>query len=290
MRSDRRKNAATLAVVVLVCLAALGGLFVMQEMLARREQRILNRSESIPIVSGEGREAAGSRKTELTPKELVSALKSMESQSGEEAHEPFGNQLSMKDAIEKGTVWLREFYGRYAGVEEEFDSFKKISAVLVAKPEDEKNELNSYWEISYNTNYWEITLWLNAVTGQVLRAVLTSRDVQMSSFYYVDKFLKNYGKSFSLKAKNKISSLYIDGDDRNIYAQPMNHGIYLVFTDADFMVSDRQDGKTGWKVGTVREVYLCTKLPGEYQGAYGGTEYSTIGKSATDSSASNETR
>ena len=80
MRSDRRKNAATLAVVVLVCLAALGGLFVMQEMLARREQRILNRSESIPIISGEGREAAGSRKTELTPKELVSALKSMESQ------------------------------------------------------------------------------------------------------------------------------------------------------------------------------------------------------------------
>ena len=77
----------------------------------------MSQSGKIPVTGTELTEADRSPRAELTRDELMQVLESMESPADERPHEPFGQQLSMKEAIEKGDEWMEHFFGKYTGGE-----------------------------------------------------------------------------------------------------------------------------------------------------------------------------
>ena len=261
-----RRRILTAVVVLISCIIAFGGFYVMKKLLLQKEESLLSQSGTIPVTGTELTEADSSPRAELTRDELIQVLKSMESPREEKPHEPFGQQLSMKEAIEKGDQWMEQFYGKYAGKKYEGKGLY-VSGVLCDKgPEIQKgtidDELYSYWIVEYIVKNAEVTLFLNSVTGQVLRAKIMSYERIADGKDSVDRegLLGSYVESFALKVKPDIKK---KGDMRYV---KLGKGLYAILSERQIGVvyshsNSYADTKTYDGLGgTAWTLYVSTEL------------------------------
>lgn len=129
-----RNRVMTTLGILLSCTLAFNGFFMMQRLLGEKEENVLSQKGTIPVVEADRKGTKFFPKTKLKKEELIQVLKSMESRADEEPHDPFGQELSMKQAIAKGKQWMVQFYGKYIGtMADEFETFEKITATLCKK-------------------------------------------------------------------------------------------------------------------------------------------------------------
>lgn len=217
--------------VMLACGAALVGLFFMREFLEKKQNDILSQKGTVLAADYDENNSQNKvvPQTRLSEEELQQILMKIESTVKEEPQEPFGRQLSMKEAIVKGEQWLNKFYENVKDTITEFpNKYEEITATLCKKQMDVgesilQDDLYGYWTITYRAENVEVTLLLNAVTGQVLRAnmVFFHSGVDFSTISE-EKILNSYADSFSLKRASVIqregqtATLSLDND--NLYA------------------------------------------------------------------------
>ena len=258
MRLNRR-DILTAVVVLSSCILSFGGFFVMQELLAQKERVILSQTDTFPVIVDNGMESDDTPKTELSQEELWQVLKSMEGTASEELHEPFGRQISMKEAIERGKIWIKDFCAGFTDIEEEqFEAYEKITAVLYKKDPAMgssaiSDELCSYWQVEYIMEHMEIHLCLNAVTGQALQVKIRLAD-QKTDDIHIEELLKFYGETFSLNLESGVKR------NNNLNYLSTENGIYVVFSEADFKISEQRETVRLNQSGTIWNLYLSTEL------------------------------
>lgn len=228
-----RNRILTISGILLSCMLACVGFFLMQELLLQKQEKVLSQTGIVPAVAEEWKRVESPSKSELSQEELMLVLTNMESSADEEPHEPFGQQLSMKEAIDIGIEWLEEFYIKYVvNVKyQELGTYEKATATLCKKEfgteqHDLSEELFSYWTVKYNVKDMKAELILNAVTGQVLRVKLSdvSDELGESNLLSIneEELLIGYAKAFSMdtnllvKRGERTIVLWAEGSEMNV--------------------------------------------------------------------------
>lgn len=169
--------------ILLAFTIAFGGIFALWSRLERERAELLSEggeveipvrtqskvSQSIGVVDVE------MKAVELTGEELLQAMSCLESTSEKYAHEPMPGQLSMTEAVQSAMGWLGDFLLPHLGREEAIPKEYQLSCYLWAGSDEENRGkssdlLSGYWEVSLAGEEMESVLFLNAVTGQVLKA------------------------------------------------------------------------------------------------------------------------
>ncbi len=247
-----KSRVITILGVLLSCVLAYGGFFIMQDLLAQKQEKVLSKTSMIPMVSADNKNGKTIRQSKLSKKELREVLTSRQF-NYDEPHEPFGYQLTMTEALNKAQEWLDQFCGKYIPlVEGEFYNLNKVTAGLSEKKISEADDtvskdLYSDWEVTYDFKEMNITLFLNAVTGQVLEAriELNTTDNNMPSFDFdTEELLKDYAASFNLKAKS------IQLQNESFQYMVMEEGLYIFFLQNAIKLNDQS------KV----ELHLCIRV------------------------------
>lgn len=160
---------------------ALGGLFLVQDGLAREKESLLQGSGLVGItVQAEPAAAAEMEVVQnspvnLTEEDLIRVVRDMESGGEIYPHEPGQDQLSMSQAITCGREWIETFFMPYMGKTdyrmEEYKADCFLWSLREKEGEEEKDPIFSYWTINFEVQgLAEVGLTLNAASGQVLIA------------------------------------------------------------------------------------------------------------------------
>ena len=150
--------------------------------------------------------------TDLSQEELRRAVLCLESASEKYPHEPVPGQLSMTEATQSGMVWLGDFLLPRLDREGMIPKEYRLSCYLWADSQAEAGEgaadpLSGYWEVSFAGEELDAVLFLNAVTGQVLRAwiALPYPEGEHPDEERLTELLEDYADSFGVEAGYAIS-------------------------------------------------------------------------------------
>ncbi len=185
-----KRNIYTAIGMVLSLGLAFGGWNVTKALLVRKENALFSSTGAIKInmpAAEQGdidnrpdEEAEEPIREKLTEDEMIKVLRNWESGESEWPHEPMGEQINMEQAIDAGEMWLSAF-SELGVIPEELRTYEydKISAVLCEKqPGDERTQVlelfYSYWTVSFSNKKMKAELTINAVTGQIWKAVIYS--------------------------------------------------------------------------------------------------------------------
>lgn len=120
------------------------------------------------------------------------------------SHQPFENQLSMKEAIQISKSTIIKFVQNgiildINDIEKRIENEKNYSSSLSTKVDNtiQLNPLYSLWFIKYDDDKLHIYLYLNAVTGDVLRLVVTEE-------------IENSQQNLNVKSQEEILNLYLE--------------------------------------------------------------------------------
>lgn len=257
-----KKWILTISGILVSCVFTFTGFWGMQELLVQKQEKVLSQTGMVPAIAVDWQGTDSSSKTELSKEELAQILRNLESTAEEEPHEPFGNQLTMKKAIEKGKEWMKDFYKNYIGIGyEEFETYEKVTAVLCEKKRHTADDtiadgLYSYWTVEYIVKDIEVELVLNSVTGQVLRVKVTSYipDKDFLSLN-VEKLFRRYAEAFLLDTDSAVKK-----EGNTIYVSAEDSSIYIVLRTDSIKIS--QVDKTGEtrEISNTLELLLSTKI------------------------------
>lgn len=196
--------------------AALGGLLLVQNRLAREEADLLRSGGVIRTAArSEDAEAESPGETEiartrLTEAQLIEVVELLEHSSEIYPHEPKQGQLSMAEAIECGKNWLEDFciphFENSASSSREYRANCYLWSPL--EEEGDGNDiLSSFWSMHLSSQGIDAVLILNAVSGQVLNAsVSCSSPLECQNDGEPLTFLQDYADSFGLEASELILS------------------------------------------------------------------------------------
>lgn len=277
---NRKKFAAVIGVLA-VCAVAFGGLIFMRRVLEQRQESLLSQTGTIAAenISGEKNEAAVTQ-TELSLDELKEILTCLEYGSQEELQEPSGNQISMKAAITKGQQWIDIFCQE--NIDEPFaapKTYGKITATLCRKYFDTGSTVDwhtediwaddtwsddhlCYWKMEYHASDTVIALWLNAVTGQVLRAKIVSYEPEVDfSSSDREKILISYADSFALKGKYSIGREEIKDCATSKALCFEEKELYAILDTDRIILNSSYDGKESEACMNILDLYLSTEYP-----------------------------
>lgn len=279
---NKKKFTAVIGVLA-VCAVALGGLMLMRRVLEQRQERLLSQTGTIAAenASDEKNEAAATQ-TELSLDELKEILICLEYGSQEELQEPSGNQISMKTAITKGQQWINTFCQE--NIEESFEvpkTYGKITATLCRKYFDTGSTVDwykediwadtddtlsddalCYWKMEYHASDTIIALWLNAVTGQVLRAKIVSYEPEADfSSSDREKILISYADSFALKGKYSLGREEIKDCATSKALCFEEKELYAILDTDRIILNSSYDGKESEACMNTLDLYLSTEYP-----------------------------
>lgn len=186
---------------------AFGGVFLVQGSLTMEEKKLLSGGglvelyQAVTVDTEEGKDISVPRL--LTEEELVQVIKVLERGEEIRPHEPGQEQLSMIEAIECGRTWMEDFLTPHLGVSDSILRGYKVSCYLwmpeTEEADAEESPWLSCWTISFGNQYFETRLILNAVSGQVLDASVSSTlPVEYQDREHLMTFLEDYAFSFGL--------------------------------------------------------------------------------------------
>lgn len=243
-----------LGIVIALCLA-LGGLTLMDYLLKEKRERYLSASGGLDQ-TGLSLEPSksNSEQTILSKEELKQVLSAMRGR--EVPHEPLEGQLSMEQAIELGKEWVREYCLEDLGLlSDDEQKYHRMDARLCRRQGTDSMEnpniLYSYWMVSLTSREIRADLVMNAVTGQVLDARLTSytiraeqdgvsyESVAVLSDEAIWKLLERYIASFGLKMGRSIlmdpNGFYHSIEDGELFAM-VQTGNHISYNKTDYSV------------------------------------------------------
>lgn len=186
---------------------AFGVLFLVQGSLTMEKKSFMSGGglvelyQDVTVDSEEGKDISVQRL--LTEDELLQVIKALERGGEIRPHEPGQDQLSMIEAIECGRTWMEDFLIPHLGVSDSILQGYKVSCYLWM-PETEKADTEgspwlSCWTITISNQYFETRLILNAVSGQVLDASVSSTlPVEYQDREHLMTFLGDYAFSFGM--------------------------------------------------------------------------------------------
>ncbi len=217
---NKRSLLVNLSGVALAFAIAFGGIFALWSRLDRERAQLLSgggqvgipavtdavMSQSIGVVDVKIKAA------DLSQEELRRAVLCLESASEKYPHEPVPGQLSMTEATQSGMVWLGDFLLPRLDREGMIPKEYRLSCYLWADSQAEAGEgaadpLSGYWEVSFAGEELDAVLFLNAVTGQVLRAwtALPYPEGEYPDEERLTELLEDYADSFGVEAGYAIS-------------------------------------------------------------------------------------
>lgn len=238
---------------------AFGGLFLVQASLAREADVLLRSGGMVEVpVQQESMTSWEAGQVEVVPdqltqEELKLAVEKLERETEACPHEPWPGQLTLVEAIECGREWTESFLLPHLGMEDYLLPEYSANCYLWAWQSDveagEENPVFSYWNVWMSVRGLEIDLTLNAVTGQVLRVVLTAGGQVPVEYQGKDKLaalLADYADSFGLGGHYRI----LDGTDimasgwqmqqsvgEGIYASVETSSVAIAVSSADGLYS-----------------------------------------------------
>lgn len=206
------------ALGILATLAiALGGLFLVQNGLAREQEKLLSAGGAVelppPIAEIEVMDAADAvTYSPLTEEELLQVAADLAGPVDIRLHEPLQGQLSMVQAVECAQTWLEDFLMVYLGVSglssEEYRTSCYLWTPETGESDQETRPWLSYWSVSLTNQEIEASFLLNAMSGQILEAsVGCTALVEHQSHKDLIALLDAYSASFG-----------VDGDDTIIFS------------------------------------------------------------------------
>lgn len=186
---------------------AFGGLFLVQSSLAMEEKSFMSGGglvelhQAVTVETAEGEDISVPRP--LTEEELMQVIKALERGGEIRPHEPGQDQLSMIEAIECGRTWMEDFLMPHLGLSDSILQGYKVSCYLwMPETEEAVAEERSWlscWTISFSNQNLETRLILNAVSGQVLDASVSSAlPVEYQDREHLMTFLEDYAFSFGM--------------------------------------------------------------------------------------------
>lgn len=223
------KNAALwsnfLGILLAVGIAS-GGLLLVHRRLASEEEALLHQGGSVTIqmqseaMPDQAVEDEGAVPALLTEEQLYLTVKNLEYRVGTYPHEPWEGQLTMGEAARCGMEWIEMFLLPHMGADSlDADDFGpeeySVNCYLWAWQEDAEAGIQdpaaSYWNVWVDTRELTVDLTLDAVTGQVLSAYVSSSLVmEYQEKDIIRQLLCDYADSFGLGGKY---TMFIGGSE-----------------------------------------------------------------------------
>ena len=216
---NKRSLLVNLSGVALAFAIAFGGIFALWSRLDRERAQLLSGGGTVGIPAGTEGVMSKSvgvvdveiKAADLSQEELRRAVLCLESASEKYPHEPVPGQLSMTEATRSGLAWLGDFLLPRLDREGMIPKEYRLSCYLWADSQAEADEgtdpLAGYWEVSFAGEELDAVLFLNAVTGQVLRAwiALPYPEGEYPDEERLTELLEDYADSFGVEAGYAIS-------------------------------------------------------------------------------------
>lgn len=216
---NKRSLLVNLSGVALAFAIAFGGIFTLWSRLDRERAQLLSGGGTVGIPAGTEGVMSKSvgvvdveiKAADLSQEELRRAVLCLESASEKYPHEPVPGQLSMTEATRSGLAWLGDFLLPRLDREGMIPKEYRLSCYLWADSQAEADEgtdpLAGYWEVSFAGEELDAVLFLNAVTGQVLRAwiALPYPEGEHPDAERLTELLEDYADSLGVEAGYAIS-------------------------------------------------------------------------------------
>jgi hypothetical protein len=184
MKMVNKRNILTAVGIVLSFAIAIGGWVLTSHLIERNSERLLSMTLTIATNTLDG--VPGNTASEapyigngnfplarptLTENEMVSILRNWGADGQETPHEPTREQLNMEQAIEAGREWL-SFVGGLDMFPDGLFQYRNVRAYLFQNlPPGQGRQFlppaYSYWAVTFTGEAMNISMAINALTGQV---------------------------------------------------------------------------------------------------------------------------
>lgn len=242
---------------------AFGGWFLVQEGLAREQEKLLDSGGLVELPQTGGTEVTEAESfvsVQLTEVELLQLVQGMERQGEVQPHEPAQGQLTMAQAMERAMAWLEESFLSRFGLGDTLAGERKVSCYLWA-PETAGQDLGdapwlSCWTVSIRSRDMDAVLTMSAVSGQVLDvSVSCSASVSCDSDDIL-ALLEEHADSFGLEGDDVL--FFVGDTDSAAKGTPLyqsigTKGIYAAIR-ADSEKDSFSEGFFSLRL------YLCSEL------------------------------
>ena len=179
-----KKNALTALGVILSFVIAVGGWAATSWLMDMESYRLLSGriSFAVNIPLMEATHLSNGTNNQdirlgLTDSEIVSILQNWELTDNRRPHEPATGQIDMEQAIESGRAGL-DFLHNHNILPAEMLEFNNVGAILSQNVPQGGQFLPlrySYWQVAFRNDDYEVTVTINAATGQIWGLEISSR-------------------------------------------------------------------------------------------------------------------
>lgn len=242
-----KKLLGTAAAFLSAIMIAAGGMYALRLGLRSEEKSMLSEAGTVEWKSVSGdREGKGDSAsvsyvkadTSLSEEELYQILKKREDTKIVQPHEPYYGQLTMQQAVEKGSKWLKHFREQNTSLNISENLGRKVWADLARAGEEETlpvdgNRLFSSWHLSFYEPETTVDMEINAVTGEVLVMNIYKESVKMTREDR-KKMLETFAAQFEFPKDGEIQ------EEGNYLVQSLCGGRFYVVEEDVY--TERYDG------------------------------------------------
>ncbi len=175
-----KKKILTITAVFLSVLFAVGGWYLTSILIETKSDSLLSssgitKSEPQVNITSASDQSKLPANASLTYEEMLNVLKNWESPGWERYHEPAANQINMEQAIRAAKAFIKDFRkcALMSKTKIRLNNMKAVAYLCQNQPYENYDlilsPIYSYWLVDLRNNAIDITLTINAVTGQVWR-------------------------------------------------------------------------------------------------------------------------
>ena len=221
-----KRNILTAIGIALSCAIAIGGWALVDRLIDVRSAALMSATGVTPIAMPIAVPLQQSNDTAngyifgqlpLTEQEMVSVLRNWEAPGRTVPHEPTPEQATMEEAVTITKNWLALLAGKLNVSDRLFDfDIENTSAHLSQNQQRDGNFLSpaySFWTVSFQNNYVNATLIINAIEGQVWRTEVTTVSLfetwtpDVPNLFYDDYVIATGRAHFEINQENISSAL-----------------------------------------------------------------------------------
>ena len=253
-------NRYILIMAALLFLVVFGGWFFMDKLLSAKEGQILSQTGQVtiqPVANDDKNGSAGEMVSEnnqgefmekiLSEEEIAEVLSVWEAGGKKIPHDPRKGQMSMEQAVDKGSWWIANMAeAKILPDEMVTGNFDNITAKLFALENETDIEIQklSMWEITYTKSDVEILMKIHAWSGEVWMADIDA-DKEFAVYEeYPDEWL--LGTAFSTFSWRGGSSAYLGNGI--YYEEGQNGSVYTMLQRYDEI---RDNPHSGFYLGLI---------------------------------------
>ena len=183
-----KKHMGTVLGVLVIVLTGVIGIVVPYEVFQVQEEKLLWNVKEIPFETVDTEDTVEC--AEIKEEEYGKIIYSINSGGTTYYHEPVQGQINMSKAIELSIEALNKLLGRE---QLSINNFINIKAVLQTKVEKyETKPQYSYWNIQMSNEKESIHVWMNSISGKILKMDVSLYDEQDMNSVDLQSLLEGY--------------------------------------------------------------------------------------------------